>query len=154
MGEIVASVQRVTDIIGEISASSAEQSEGIHQVNGAVSQARPDDAAERCAGGGSAAAAESLKDQAAPGRRGAVVPRRCGQCRTVRHDTVFGAGTGGSPVGTGRSPVGSGRAPRRGRSAHASSHRRVASREPAGRGGTGRHQSGAQHLASSRRACR
>jgi methyl-accepting chemotaxis protein len=38
MTEIVASVQRVTDIIGEISAAAREQSEGIGVVNGSVVQ--------------------------------------------------------------------------------------------------------------------
>ncbi|MCC8441036.1 methyl-accepting chemotaxis protein [Xanthomonas cannabis] len=38
MGEIVASVQRVTDIMGEISAASQEQSSGIEQVNQTVTQ--------------------------------------------------------------------------------------------------------------------
>ena len=38
MGEIVASVQRVADIIGEISAATSEQSGGLGQVNGAVGQ--------------------------------------------------------------------------------------------------------------------
>jgi methyl-accepting chemotaxis protein len=38
LGEIVASVKRVTDIIGEIAAASAEQSTGIDQVNRAVTQ--------------------------------------------------------------------------------------------------------------------
>ncbi|HJV62489.1 MAG TPA: methyl-accepting chemotaxis protein, partial [Albitalea sp.] len=38
MNEIVASVQRVTDIIGEITAAASEQSEGIGQVNTAVTQ--------------------------------------------------------------------------------------------------------------------
>lgn len=38
MEEIVTSVKRVTDIIGEISAASQEQSGGIEQVNTAVSQ--------------------------------------------------------------------------------------------------------------------
>jgi methyl-accepting chemotaxis protein len=38
MTEIVASVQRVTDIIGEISAATTEQSTGIGQVGAAVSQ--------------------------------------------------------------------------------------------------------------------
>ncbi|GAE49250.1 methyl-accepting chemotaxis protein, partial [Xanthomonas arboricola pv. pruni str. MAFF 311562] len=33
MGDVVASVQRVTDIMGEISAASQEQSAGIEQVN-------------------------------------------------------------------------------------------------------------------------
>ncbi|WP_281004349.1 methyl-accepting chemotaxis protein [Paraburkholderia sp. D15] len=38
MGEIVRSVKRVTDIIGDIASASAEQSTGIEQVNLAVSQ--------------------------------------------------------------------------------------------------------------------
>jgi methyl-accepting chemotaxis protein len=38
LGEIVASVKRVTDIIGEIAAASGEQSSGIDQVNRAVTQ--------------------------------------------------------------------------------------------------------------------
>jgi hypothetical protein len=38
MGEIVASVQRVTDIMAEISAASQEQSSGIEQVNQTVTQ--------------------------------------------------------------------------------------------------------------------
>uniref|UniRef100_UPI000585A344 methyl-accepting chemotaxis protein n=1 Tax=Xanthomonas arboricola TaxID=56448 RepID=UPI000585A344 len=38
MAEIVASVQRVTDIMGEISAASQEQSAGIEQVNTTVTQ--------------------------------------------------------------------------------------------------------------------
>ncbi|MEA5666824.1 methyl-accepting chemotaxis protein, partial [Stenotrophomonas sp. MH1] len=38
MGEIVASVQRVTDIMAEISAASQEQSAGIEQVNQTVMQ--------------------------------------------------------------------------------------------------------------------
>ncbi|MBZ8138527.1 hypothetical protein CLD22_01270 [Rubrivivax gelatinosus] len=38
MQEIVASVQRVSDIIGEITAASHEQSQGINQVNGSVGE--------------------------------------------------------------------------------------------------------------------
>ncbi|MEO8839164.1 MAG: methyl-accepting chemotaxis protein, partial [Herbaspirillum sp.] len=38
MSEIVASVKRVTDIIGEISAASAEQTSGIEQINEAINQ--------------------------------------------------------------------------------------------------------------------
>jgi methyl-accepting chemotaxis protein len=65
MSEIVASVQRVSDVIGEISAAAAEQSSGIGQVNGAVSSL--DRATQQNAAlvEQSAAAAESLKDQAA-----------------------------------------------------------------------------------------
>mgnify|MGYP001190536219 CR=1 FL=1 len=38
MSEIVASVQRVSDLIGEITASSTEQRDGIDQINTAISQ--------------------------------------------------------------------------------------------------------------------
>ena len=38
MGEVVSSVQRVTDIMGDISAASQEQSAGIEQVNQAITQ--------------------------------------------------------------------------------------------------------------------
>ena len=64
MDEIVASVQRVTDIIGEISAAALEQSQGISQVNEAVT--RLDQMTQQNAAlvEESAAAAESLKDQA------------------------------------------------------------------------------------------
>ena len=64
MDEIVASVQRVTDIIGEISAATLEQSQGIGQVNEAVT--RLDQMTQQNAAlvEESAAAAESLKGQA------------------------------------------------------------------------------------------
>jgi uncharacterized phage infection (PIP) family protein YhgE len=57
-------VQRVTDIIGEISAAALEQSQGIGQVNEAVT--RLDQMTQQNAAlvEESAAAAESLKDQA------------------------------------------------------------------------------------------
>jgi len=64
MSEIVASVQRVTDIIGEISAAASEQRSGIGTVNTAVNQL--DHATQQNAAlvEESAAAAESLKAQA------------------------------------------------------------------------------------------
>jgi methyl-accepting chemotaxis protein len=64
MDEIVASVQRVTDIIGEISAAAMEQSQGIGNVNEAVT--RLDQMTQQNAAlvEESAAAAESLKEQA------------------------------------------------------------------------------------------
>ncbi len=64
MGEIVASVQRVTDVIGEITAAAAEQSQGIGSVNNTVS--RLDQMTQQNAAlvEQSAAAAESLRDQA------------------------------------------------------------------------------------------
>jgi methyl-accepting chemotaxis protein len=64
MGEIVASVQRVTDIIGEISAAATEQSQGIGQVNVAVTQLDQMTQQNAALVEQSAAAAESLKDQA------------------------------------------------------------------------------------------
>ncbi|MDP1649503.1 MAG: methyl-accepting chemotaxis protein [Rubrivivax sp.] len=64
MTEIVASIKRVTDIMGEISAASNEQSSGVAQVGEAVSQM--DQATQQNAAlvEESAAAAESLKGQA------------------------------------------------------------------------------------------
>ncbi len=63
MTEIVASVQRVADIIGEISAAAREQSDGINQVNAAVGQLDQMTQQNAALVEESAAAAESLKDQ-------------------------------------------------------------------------------------------
>jgi methyl-accepting chemotaxis protein len=64
MGEIVGSIQRVSDIVAEITSASAEQSSGVQQVGEAVSQM--DQATQQNAAlvEESAAAAESLKGQA------------------------------------------------------------------------------------------
>ncbi|WP_434983185.1 methyl-accepting chemotaxis protein [Xanthomonas arboricola] len=64
MGEIVSSVQRVTDIMGEISAASQEQSSGIEQVNQTVTQM--DEATQQNAAlvEEATAAARALEDQA------------------------------------------------------------------------------------------
>lgn len=64
MTEIVSSVQRVTDIMGEISAASSEQSAGIDQVNNAITSM--DEVTQQNAAlvEEAAAAAESLVDQA------------------------------------------------------------------------------------------
>jgi len=64
MDEIVVSVKRVTDMISEISAASTEQSQGIGQVNVAVSQLDQMTQQNAALVEESAAAAESLKDQA------------------------------------------------------------------------------------------
>jgi methyl-accepting chemotaxis protein len=71
MTEIVASVQRVNDIISEISAAAAEQSSGLGQVNGAVADLDRMTQQNAALVEESAAAAESLKDQA--GRLGGLV---------------------------------------------------------------------------------
>jgi methyl-accepting chemotaxis protein len=64
MTDLVASVRRVTDIIGEISASAREQNEGIRQVNHAVT--RLDEMTQQNAAlvEESAAAADSMREQA------------------------------------------------------------------------------------------
>ena len=64
MTEIVASVQRVTDIIGEISAASTEQSQGIVEVKGAIGEVDQMTQQNAALVEESAAAAESLKEQA------------------------------------------------------------------------------------------
>jgi len=57
-------VKRVSDIIGEITAAASEQSEGIGQVNGAVAQLDQMTQQNAALVEESAAAAESLKEQA------------------------------------------------------------------------------------------
>jgi len=64
MNEIVASVQRVSAIIGEITTASAEQSDGIGQVNIAVTQLDQMTQQNAALVEESSAAAESLRDQA------------------------------------------------------------------------------------------
>lgn len=64
MGEIVGSIQRVTQIIGEIASASAEQSSGVSQVGEAVSQMDQVTQQNAALVEQSAAAAESLKQQA------------------------------------------------------------------------------------------
>ncbi|WP_200228971.1 methyl-accepting chemotaxis protein, partial [Rubrivivax gelatinosus] len=63
MHEIVASVQRVSDIIGEISAAAGEQSSGIRQVNGAISELDRMTQQNAALVEQSAAAAGSLREQ-------------------------------------------------------------------------------------------
>jgi len=65
MTEIVGSVQRVNDIIGEITAAASEQSDGIELVNGSVVQLDTMTQQNAALVEQSAAAAESLKQQAA-----------------------------------------------------------------------------------------
>ena len=65
MGEIVGSVKRVSDIIGEITSASQEQTAGIEQINQAVAQM--DEVTQQNAAlvEQAAAAAQSLQEQAA-----------------------------------------------------------------------------------------
>ncbi len=64
MSEVVSAIKRVTDIMGEISAASTEQSAGVAQVGEAVSQMDQVTQQNAALVEESAAAAESLKVQA------------------------------------------------------------------------------------------
>ncbi|MFY9513513.1 MAG: methyl-accepting chemotaxis protein, partial [Rubrivivax sp.] len=65
MGEIVASVQRLSQIVAEITHSSGEQSRGLGQVNHAVAELDQMTQQNAALVEQSAAAAESLREQAA-----------------------------------------------------------------------------------------
>ena len=65
MGDIVDSIQRVTDIMGEISSATLEQTSGIEQVNQAVSQMDQVTQQNAALVEEAAAAASALHDQAA-----------------------------------------------------------------------------------------
>ncbi|MEQ1668367.1 MAG: CZB domain-containing protein, partial [Sulfuriferula sp.] len=62
--EVVSSVQRVTDIMSEISAASREQSQGIEEVNQAITQMDETTQQNAALVEQAAAAAKSLQDQA------------------------------------------------------------------------------------------
>ncbi|QBE66907.1 methyl-accepting chemotaxis protein [Pseudoduganella lutea] len=64
MDEIVASVRRVSDVIGEITAASVEQGAGIEEVNGAIVQMDAVTQQNAALVEESAAAAESMQQQA------------------------------------------------------------------------------------------
>ncbi|WP_171033493.1 methyl-accepting chemotaxis protein [Thermomonas fusca] len=64
MGEIVSSVQRVTDIIADISAASQEQSSGIEQVNQAITQMDEGTQQNAALVEQASASAESMRQQA------------------------------------------------------------------------------------------
>jgi len=83
MTEVVQAIRRVTDIMGEISAASNEQSTGVSQVGEAITQM--DQATQQNAAlvEQSAAAADSLRTQAA---------------QLVEAMSVFHTGTGSSAV--------------------------------------------------------
>jgi methyl-accepting chemotaxis protein len=91
MNEVVASIQRVTDIMAEISAASQEQTTGIEQINQAISQM--DNVTQQNAGlvEEAAAASEALQNQAS---------------RLAELVSVFRLGDGtAAPVAAARTPV-------------------------------------------------
>ena len=101
MSEIVVSVKRVTDIMGEISTASHEQENGIEQINQAVSEMDAVTQQNAALVEEAAAAAQSLKEQSA---------------RLAETVSVFNLGSGQHRVGAARpgaaasSAVSSGRA--------------------------------------------
>ncbi len=103
MDEIVSSVQRVSDIIAEISAAASEQSGGIGQVNQSVAQLDQMTQQNAALVEQSAAAAESLKGQAS--RLATVI----GQFRTTTAGGLAApsaaARPDGVPVGPAARPV-------------------------------------------------
>ncbi|MBV7502729.1 MCP four helix bundle domain-containing protein [Achromobacter sp. ACM05] len=97
MQEIVSSVQRVTDIMGEIAAASAEQADGIEQVNRAVSQM--DEVTQQNAAlvEEAAAAAGSMQDQSADLTRAVSAFRLPGGAeRVLAVEAVSSVQAGGS----------------------------------------------------------
>ena len=64
MTEVVSAIRRVTDLVGEISAASSEQSQGVNQVGEAITQMDSTTQQNAALVEESAAAAESLKRQA------------------------------------------------------------------------------------------
>jgi methyl-accepting chemotaxis protein len=83
MTDIVQAVQRVTDIMGEISAASAEQSGGIEQVNTAVMQMDQVTQQNAALVEEATAAAGSLEDQARHLREAVAVFRLAGNDDTL-----------------------------------------------------------------------
>ena len=79
MGEIVTSVQRVTDIMAEISAASQEQSSGIEQVNQTVTQMDETTQQNAALVEEATAAARSMEEQASQLMEAVAVFRVAGQ---------------------------------------------------------------------------
>ncbi|NII09230.1 methyl-accepting chemotaxis protein [Oleiagrimonas sp. C23AA] len=88
LAEIVDSVKKVTDIVAEIAAASAEQSSGIDQVNNAVMQM--DDMTQQNAAlvEEAAAAARAMQEQAGELTRQMVFFRMTGEARAASADVV------------------------------------------------------------------
>ena len=81
MGELVASVQRVTDIMAEISAASQEQAAGIEQVNQTITQMDETTQQNAALVEEATAAARAMEEQAAGLATAIAVFRIDGQAR-------------------------------------------------------------------------
>jgi methyl-accepting chemotaxis protein len=87
MNDIVQSVQKVADVIGEITATSGEQSSGISEINGAIGQLDQMTQQNAALVEQSAAAAESLRDQAAQLARAVAVFKTSNLATTMAQRT-------------------------------------------------------------------
>ncbi|MEI2797342.1 methyl-accepting chemotaxis protein, partial [Pseudoxanthomonas sp. F11] len=85
MGEIVASVQRVTDIMAEISAASQEQSAGIEQVNQTIVQMDETTQQNAALVEEASAAARSMEEQAHALAESVAVFKLQGRAETGAH---------------------------------------------------------------------
>ena len=92
MTEVVGAIRRVTDIMGEISSASSEQSQGVSQVGEAITQMDHTTQQNAALVEESAAAADSLRSQAAQLVDAVAVFRVNGQDRT-------GSGSGAQRLG-------------------------------------------------------
>ena len=95
MDEIVQSVKRVTDIMAEISAASREQSDGIEQVNTAITQMDKVTQQNAALVEQAAAAAESMEEQAGNLARSVSIFKLAGSF----------SGSGGSALGNSARPA-------------------------------------------------
>jgi len=101
MTEVVSSIRRVTDIMGEISAASSEQSLGVAQVGEAITQMDQSTQQNAALVEEMAAAASSLKSQAQDLVQ-TVAVFRLSQGQSA---TVFGAPRVGTPMSAGSKPA-------------------------------------------------
>jgi methyl-accepting chemotaxis protein len=89
MQEIVQSVLRVADVIGEITVAAGEQSNGIAGVNDSISQLDQMTQQNAALVEQSAAAAESLRDQADRMKQAVAVFKVSGQASVHGEDTLL-----------------------------------------------------------------
>jgi len=88
---VVSSVKRVTDVVSEITAASEEQSNGIGQVNDAITQMDETTQQNAALVEEAAAAAQSLQDQANKLASVVGVFRLGGEALSGRRDLVLNA---------------------------------------------------------------
>src|SRR5690606_38940280 len=104
MGEIVASVQRVTDIMAEISAASQEQAAGIEQVNQTIVQMDETTQQNAALVEEASAAARSMEEQAI-GLAGAIAAFRLADTAAIAGHATAQAKPSSHRAAPGRAPL-------------------------------------------------